>query len=595
MTILRLFAALGTAGLLISPFSVHATAVTYDLTFETAGQSIWDTGDAYVLDQTTFLGTAWKDKNIKAGTIVAQGQTAPNPLRVTYDGLFATCRALGNSSSTCINGQSARTPVPALGSRPSVRSCGRFAVACKIARAGDLSRRAAYDVAYATCRKGFSSSVCRNGQSGRLPVVALGTAPPARIDLATGVEVKGSTDGRAGLEFGIEIDSGSVDAQVSYKAVLDIPDTTSLAPGATINFNPNSLLAGTNQLDTSFSSMKLNLDAVMQLSGDVSAEACLVAVGCSSGGTPFDIDERASILSFNQDGEGGVKLLGLQPSTFGFPDQANGFPFEMDVAGLASIALHLPQPNASGGLDTGSDTLKASAQDDLLDVSFDLDNIIATSAGVPGLFGTSASVAGVSLGYDIIDVQMGPSIDLKQNFELDPTLWVNLQFDELVEIGGMLVDEWDSAWDLLPDIRFLADDTMVTPTFFLEADLLNETLLDFDLNLTIDLLQITYGFDQWSGSLGIGNVLDQGADLFESPNLYSELFELQGWDLQIGEGFLISLGSQSILPSSSAAQSAVNPIVLPALNGSVPLPGTLLLLLSGVTGMISLRHRGRRA
>lgn len=585
--------AIAACAMLLTPAVVRAVPVQYDLSFETTGQSIWNTGTSFTLNQRSFIGAAWRDQTTGIDGIIGEGQTVPNPLRITYDAAFAACRALGFSSSSCINGQSFRAPVPALGSRPSVRSCGRFAVGCQLARAGDVARRAAYDVAFAACRGlGFSATVCRNGQSGRAFVPALGTAPPATLSAATGVAVEGTTDGRVGLELGIEIDSGSVDAMVSYEAILDIPDTTGLASGATINFNPESVLAGTNTLDASFANLGLSVDAIMELSGSVSAETCLIALGCTSGGTPFNIDETAPILSFNEDGEGGILLLGQSPSVFGLPAEADGFPFTLDVAGLAAVTLHLPQPNATGGLDPSGQTLSATGQDDLVDLFLDVDNVIATAAGVPGLFGSSLSFGPFSAGFDIIDVQMGPTIDLQQDFELDPTLFVQLLFDQAVMIGGMLVTEFTSAWDLLPDITFLADDTTVSPTFFLDATLMNETLLDFDLEFIIDLLQITYGFDPLGidDSIGIGNVLDRAIDLFDSPNLFSNLFELQGFNLQIGESFVISLGSASNVPTVLGARSAVNPIVV---GGSVPEPGMVLLILTGMFGFFALRRRDR--
>lgn len=404
--------------------------------------------------------------------------------------------------------------------------------------------------------------------------------------------------------MGIQIDSGSVDAVVSYQANLEIPDTTSLAPGATINLNANSQLAGANTLNTSFANLELSVDAIMQLSGNVTAEACLVPNGCATGSTPFDIDARAPILSFNADGEGGIEILGVPPSALNIPIP-DGFPIELDVAGLADVTLYLPQPNASGGLDTNTNTLKAHGQDDLADLILDLDNIVATAAGVPGLFGgdlPSLSIGELDVGnfgFDIINVGMGPTIDLVQDFELDPTLWVNLAFDTAVEIGGELVDEITSAWDLLPDITFLANATTVTPTFFLDVDLLNQTLLDFDLDFIIDLLQITYDFpllqpiigDDSNGVIGIGNVLNQGIDLFQSPNLYSLLFDLQGFNLQIGDSFVIALGSESLLPTSRTARSAVNTIILPEISADVPEAGTVFLLMAGLFGLYGLRRR----
>ncbi len=596
LKMLRWAVAFAVGPLLALPLTAHAAPFTYDLSFDTSGQSIWDTGAAPTLNQTTFLGAAWQNQNVNEDLIVGNESTnVINPLRVTYNVAFGACRGLGFSSSTCINGQSARVPVPRLGSRPSVRSCGRFAVGCKIARAADFVKRAAYDTAFATCRRGFSASVCRNGQSGRLPVLALGTAPPQflALDTRTGVAVNGTTDGRVGLELGIAIDSGSVDATVSYQATLDIPDTTGLNKVNPINFNPNSALAGTNTLDTTFANLELSVDAIMELSGSVDAEACVIPAGCTTGGTPFDIAERAPILSFNEGGGGGILLLGQSPSDFGLPATANGFPFELDVAGLATVTLHLPQPDATGGanaIDPATQKLKATGQDDLVDLILDLDNIVATSAGVPGLFGSSLDIPLLgSVGFDIINVEMGPTIDLKQDFELDPTLFVELVFDQAVRIGGNLVTEWMSAWDLLPDITFLADVTTVIPTFFLDAELLNQTLLDFDLQFGIDLLQILFDFGLLGqGSFGIGNVLDQAIDLFESPALFSNMFPLGGFDLQIGESFVIDFLGGSRLPVVASATSAVNPIA-----NDVPEPGTLFLFFAGLCGLYALRRRAR--
>ncbi len=600
MNILRFIMAPAACLLLLSPTIVGAVPFTYDLEFETKGQSLWDTGSAATLSKKSFLGAAWQDQSAKLDLIAGEEDVnVRNPLRIAYDAAFGACRGLGFSSSACINGQSARVPVPKLGSRPSVRSCGKFAVGCKIARAADAVKRAAYDVAFAACKKlGNSSSTCRNGRSGRLPVVALGTAPPQflEVDTRTGVAVEGTSDGRVGLELGIEIGSGSVDATVSYQATLDIPDTDLLDKSNAINFNPNSVLAGTNTLSTEFASLALSADAIFEVSGSVTGEACVIAAGCATGSTPFNIDQTVPILSFNEDSEGGILLLGQKPSVFGFPDEANGFPFTIDtgVSGLATATLYLPQPDAVGGLDTNTNTLKASGQDDLVDLRVDVDaaaSLAATGGITSNAFGFSVPIGNVgSVGYDVIDVNIGPSIDLKQDFELDPTLFVQLVFDKAVMVAGELVTELISAWELLPDILFLDDVTTVTPTFFLDADLLNETLLDFDFDFIVDLLQINFDLLGFERQFGIGNVLDESINLFQSPNLFANLFSLQGFDLQIGESFIVDFVGGSTVPQSIGARSAENPIEVFKV-ASVPEPGTLTLFIIGLGGLFVIRRR----
>lgn len=578
--------------LLLSPDAVRAVPFTYELEFQTSGQSIWGSGQSTILSQKTFLGAAWEDKSVELDLMTGNEDTnVPNPARIAYDIKFAACNLL-HSASTCINGRSARSLVVPLGSRPSVRSCGRYNFVCKGLRATDIARRATYDAAFNLCRKKNSSSVCRNGQSPRVGVTALGTAPAqfAQVDTRTGVAVNGTTDGRVGVELGVEIDSGSVDATVSYKASLDIPDTDGLSKANPINFNPNSALAGKNELNTNFANLELSVDAIMELSGNVTGEACVIGTGCKVGSSPFNIDETAPIVSFNRGGEGEVLLLGQKPSVFGFPDEANGFPFAID-AGIAEVTLHLPQPDASGGLDPNTETLKATGQDDLVDLLVDLDEVVATAAGVPGLFGTSVPIGTVgSIGYDIINVNIGPTVDLRQDFELDPTLFVELVFDKAVLIGGELVTTLVSAWDQLPDITFVDDVTTVTPTFFIEADLQNETLLDFDFEFIVDLLQINFDLLGFERSFGIGNVLEEGVDLFQSPNFYENLFPLLGFNVEIGESFVVDFLSGSTAPTTTEARSAENPILdLDAT--SVPEPGTLALFFVGLCAFFAYRRK----
>lgn len=573
----------------------HAAPIDYSLSFETSGQSIWGSGEATQLTQNTFLGASWQNKTSGIDAIVGNANTSiPNPARGLYETAFLGCRALGVSSSGCINGQSARSLVIGLGSRPSVRSCGRYAVGCNIARAAEATARAAYDTAFNACRRNHSSSVCRNGQSPRLAFAGLGTAPPATLDLdtRTGVAASATSDGRIGLELGVEVDSGSVDATVSYEVSLDIPDTALLDRSNPINFNANSTFGSENVLSTQFPGLELNLDAVMELSGSVTGEACLIGPGCTSGGTSFNIDERASIASFSSNGNGEVLLLGQPPSFYGVSG-ADGFPLEVDAAGLATATFHLPQPDASGGLDASTGTLKASGSDDLVDLILDLDNIVATSAGVPGLFGSSADLGPLSLGFDIINVGMGPTIDLVQDFELDPTLFVSFLFDEAVEVGGNVVTELVSQWDALPDITFLSDTTTVSPTFFLQADLHNATSLDFDLEFLVDLLQVNYSAPLFgSGSFGIGNVLDQGVDLFASPAFFDSIFSLGGFNLQVADSFVVDFVNGVSGPASRLARSAVNQII-DAPVAQVSAPGSTALLLLGITGLLIVTRSGR--
>ena len=89
------------SALLAFPLAVQAVPVTYDLSFTTTGQSIWDTGESFTLDKSTFLGAAWEDQTVSINAIAFEGETIVNPLRTAYDAAFSACTALF-SSSACI-------------------------------------------------------------------------------------------------------------------------------------------------------------------------------------------------------------------------------------------------------------------------------------------------------------------------------------------------------------------------------------------------------------------------------------------------------------------------------------------------------------
>ena len=58
---IRWAAAVMAVGLAL-PMAVHATPTSYDLSFQTSGQSIWGSGSSFTLDQTKFIGAQWQNK-----------------------------------------------------------------------------------------------------------------------------------------------------------------------------------------------------------------------------------------------------------------------------------------------------------------------------------------------------------------------------------------------------------------------------------------------------------------------------------------------------------------------------------------------------
>ncbi len=396
------------------------------------------------------------------------------------------------------------------------------------------------------------------------------------VDTSTGLEVSANTQGRIGFELGVTADSGSVDALVNYNTQVIVPEVSDIVPGQLVSLNPTSSLTG-DSLNTQFPTMSASLSVVMEVSATFAATGCLLgACDTASFGTGT-LGGTQELISFNQDGEGGIEYFGgsgilsdaLDAAVaVGAVDLPTGFPAELEIpvpvglGNLGTITAYLPEPNTSGGLDSTGTQLVSQGQDDLLDISLDVDNILSVAAtGVGGLFGGSADLgAGFSISYDLINVELGPQIDLVQSFEFTPTLMVDLEFTQPVDVTGFgrVTSVSGLTWDDLPTMAFSGGITSVMPTFYLGAmigdeftmnagELVNQLFLDIDGNITVDLLTATFGTPFGDESIGIGNLINESFDLFSTPPLFSSTFAMAGFDPIVGTSFDVQVPEPGIL------------------------------------------------
>ena len=395
------------------------------------------------------------------------------------------------------------------------------------------------------------------------------------VDTTTGLQASANTQGRIGFELGVTIDSGSVDALVGYDANVFIPEAQDIAAGQFISLNPTSSLSG-NSLQSQFPTMSASLAVVMEVSASFAATGC-VAGACD--GVSFStgtLGGTQELISFNEDGEGGIEYFGGSGLLSDILDLAvatelvtlpTGFPAELEIPApglgrLGTITAHLPEPNTSGGLDGTGTKLTSSAQDDLLDISLDVDNLLSVAlTGAGGLFGGDVGLGGgFGLEYNLINVELGPQIDLVQSFEFTPTLMVDLQFSQPVNVTGYgLVNSLNGLnWDSLPTMAFTGGITDITPTFYLGAtigggftpnagELFNQLFLDIDGNIRVDLLTAAFNTPFGDLSLGVGNLINQSFDLFTTPALFSSRFAMAGFDPVIGSSFQVKVPEPGVL------------------------------------------------
>lgn len=450
-------------------------------------------------------------------------------------------------------------------------------------------------------------------------------------DTRTGVRIKVKTSGKVGLQVGLRANSGSVDTDVQFNANLLVPDATTLKVGNFFNLNPVSSLSG-GTLQTNFPQISANLDAIIGARVSFSNEACLLFSGCTSSSSGLGFDPvKFPLVSFNQPGSPGkIKILGkFDPAKFQFdsPIEIKG---QIPGSVVGRITVHVPNASTTGGL--SGTRLVASGGDDLIKLAADLDGLVLAPARLPGL-GVSFSGSGVNLTGDLVNIQMGPILKIKQNFEFNPSLYVNLAFDNQVNIAskylpttyrktGKIIHKkiiipfpfgppkiidvsfpetvanprvfvpqtsWFGRLDQLPGIALLSPQTRITPTFSVQGNLLNNTRLGIDGIFQVDVLQASLGTTNFGLVSGFGRIgplfsFKKRLGLFNTPPLFSKSFGLGGFNSIVGNSFLISTASaQSLVPKTIGGSGT-----------SVPEPAPALLLIFGLVAItLSRRKSGR--
>lgn len=393
------------------------------------------------------------------------------------------------------------------------------------------------------------------------------------VDTRAGAKVDVNTNGKVGFQFGMSADSGSVDTEVEFAANLLVPEAGDLIKGEFFDLNPNSVLAG-GQLATNFPELSASLDAIVGVRASATATACLPPLGCadSSTGQLGFADQVVPLVSFNENSNGQIKILGqLDPTLFQFDS-------EISIPGasggsLGGVTVHVPDINATGGV--AGNSLTASGEDDLLKVTADLDGLALAPLGLPG-GGVGVDVGILSMSADLIDIDMGPIMKIVQDFEFEPSLWVDLVFDNPVLIAGLTVPQmtWSGAWSSLPSIALLSDQTLVTPTFSLQGLFTNNTSLGIDGIFQLDILKAAFALQAFGLSFDLGQIgplvqFLERSNLFNTPPLFSNTYSLGGFNQVTGDSFLLS-----------AAR--------------VPEPGSLVLLAIGLLALTLLKA-GRRS
>ncbi|WP_214660487.1 PEP-CTERM sorting domain-containing protein [sulfur-oxidizing endosymbiont of Gigantopelta aegis] len=406
-------------------------------------------------------------------------------------------------------------------------------------------------------------------------------------DTRTGAQLKVNSSGKVGLEFGYTINSGSVDAEVEFSALAELPEQA-VRQGDIINLKTKSSLDA-GSITTQSPEIEAYISAIMQLSGSVNATGCLIAFGCTTGTTALptvNLDQRIISIDPNSvkilDGilpgdaplaevplanqsltlEGGATTTPVPIVGYALTNSYGGvittsFPPGVPriTTDLAEIEIQVPNIETNGTLN-GAGEIKSGGRDDLLSLQLDLDGMATVMAGLPptGLNLDLINVGGIKIGasIDIIDVDAGPVLGLTQDFEIFPTLMTKLEFSDSILIDGMigLQDSWTGLWSDMPEFSLL-ETTTFSPTYWIDVILNNDFGLDLGLVGTLDVLKLEaaaiiagaeifqFGPQSLNGLLGLGNELFSTDKL--NFSIAKDRFTLSGFNQIAGKQFTISI------------------------------------------------------
>ncbi|MGH8146306.1 MAG: hypothetical protein ACREPY_08240 [Rhodanobacteraceae bacterium] len=367
--------------------------------------------------------------------------------------------------------------------------------------------------------------------------------------LGTGAEVGYVANGKLGLNFGYTVDSGSVDANVGFGATAQVPHT--VQQQQFFNLGTNSALSS-GTIKTQSPDATADMSLVANFNGLLFAKGCFLGA-CSSSATPLpsiNIDQKLLALTPNE-----LEILpdvipngADDGSVAHVPLGSEEVPIQWEGSEIGTFSTNVPNVTTLGGVNGSS--ISSSGSDPLLTATIDVPDL-SSLVGIPTNF--EADLGPLEVGLAPVDLNIGPQLSLGQDFDLDPTLMVDLAFSRPVEIAGEAGPQssWDGAWADLPSLALFGTTTF-TPTFWLDAPLTNNTNLDLGLIGTYDFLKFELKLGDIDISESLSGLLGLDGKLFSTPTLnfpiWDNTFQLGGFSAIAAKKFTIYTGSATAVP-----------------------------------------------
>ena len=346
----------------------------------------------------------------------------------------------------------------------------------------------------------------------------------------TGAQLGAQTTGNMALEYALKFNSGSVDVSYPINVQLATPTPGSTLVGQTFSIGSSYSVAGYGaapfktaiglgsvtarmQADSPTLQAIVNLDA--QFHAFIGAQACVVGVCQGPFLAPPDIDKSQTLASVNWNNDGKLKLGEKEINL-----KENFSALDGDLTGR----LNIPNINAVSSAANGSTAtdLVSVGRDNVAALDANVGNIVSKAFGLP-LVG---DVGGI--GYNLLSVNAGLALDVKQTLSLSLTPQMTLEFlspvQQLLSSGQWSGLTNSITYDLGQSLTLRSPyrNVAVIPISSLKATLTNRTDLILEGDLSLQALGANAFGQQLGPLLDTGNL---NAGLLDLP-VFQNSFDL---------------------------------------------------------------------